>query len=52
MKVYEQTHRHFMLLLQLASDYLEFLELFEDEETVKRAKQVRNILERMEKHYG
>ena len=48
-KKYKQ--RHIEILLQLAYDYLDFLELFEDETTVKRKEQVRNILDRMELTY-
>jgi hypothetical protein len=51
MKLSDKGARHIAILIQLAQDYLDFLELFEDEETVKRKEQVRNILERMELTY-
>lgn len=47
----KKRQRHFEILSGLANDYLSFLELFEDEETMKRKEQVKSILERMEKQY-
>lgn len=41
--------RQFDILLGLANDFISFLELFEDEETIRRKKQVENIVERIEK---
>lgn len=43
---------HFNILLQLGYDYISFLELFEDEESVSRREQVETILTRIEKNYG